>query len=282
MPATDLSEFDDLTVWHRSDVGEMSHVGDGLRLRLALGSAALPIGAPGNDWGRYFIGARAGHWSYLTAALDDLPAAVRTALTTIELQVVSTDGAPHQVWLDGLEALAAQMVTDSDAALLTQLDGQLQLGGNAVPAVIVPDAPAGPAQPVIRLRPYETVRSTARWMTGSRRTDYTDAGHRLRPLPEAWDLFYAIECDAVTRAEQAAMVDFVVGRLGTVGWLPVGNRAFRIDQIDADEDAEDVLIAPHVLRYRIGAFAERAPMLPSVPVADLEIEADLQTGTEGP
>lgn len=273
--ATDLTGFDSLTLWHRSDVSAAGTSADPLRLRLALGSAALPIGAAGNDWVRYLTAERADVWAYSVLALDDLPNAIRGALTTIELQIAATDGA-HSLHLDGLEAQTPRMVADVDAALVARLDAQLILGGLPVSAAIEPAAPVAVGQSAIRLVQYEATRNEKRAHTGLRRTDFTETGHRLRPSPIPWDLFYRIAFVSVDRAGQAAMVDFVINRLGHRNWLPVGNRALRIEQVE-QVGPDDAMNDAPTLRYRVAAWFESGAATPVLPVGEVVVATDLNT-----
>jgi hypothetical protein len=267
----DLATAEDITLWFHCDTLLTGTAADPFRPRIALGSAAMPIGAVGNDWERYLNCENAASWNYAVVSITDLPAPVRGALDTIELQIAATDGA-HRLLLDGLEATAPAMVTDVDTALMALLDGQLVLSGTPVPAVIAPDAPA--SQPAIRLVQYEATRNENRDHTGLRKTDFTDAGHRLRPAPIPWDIFYRIEFDAAARADVTAMQDFVVETLRHRRWLPVGNRAFRIEQVD-QVPPDDALIGAPYLRYRVSAWAEHGPAIDTVPVTTTQIDLDV-------
>ncbi len=275
IPPVDLSAFDELTLWFRCDTALTGTPLDLFRPRIALGSAALPIGAPGNDWLRYLICEVGGGWSYALLALDDLDPLVRGALDTIEVQIAVTDGA-HRLVLDGLAASASAMIADLDAALLARLDGQLVLPGGPVPAAIEP-APPPANQPAIRLIQYETERNERRAHDGLRPTDFTDTGHRLRPAPVPWDIFYRINFIADARAELAAMQDFVVTALGPRDWLPVGNRALRIEQVD-QVGPDDALIDTPYLRYRASAWAEAGPPIIVEPVTATQIDMDIPAG----
>jgi len=274
----DLTGVPSLTLWVHSDTALTGTAADLFRPRVALGSAALPIGAPGNDWVRYLPCERARSWSYAILALDDLDPLARGALDTIEIQIAATDGS-HNLLFDGLEASAPQMIADLDAALLAVLDGQLVLGGGSVPAVV--EATPPPAnQPAIRLIQYEATRNERRAHTGLRRTDFTDSGHRLRPSPIPWDVFYRVEFIAATRTDRVAMEDFVIGLLGHRRWLPVGNRALRIEQVDP-VTPDDALIDVTYLRYRVSAWSERGAPIAVEPVSTVEIETDILAGAGG-
>lgn len=274
--ATDISSFNNLTFWYRSDVATTPAIDNRLRLRLALGSGALPIGAIGNEWARYFIAERANSWTYETFALDDLPNAISSALTTIEIQVAAITDA-HTIHLDSLEVQAPQMIEDTDSALLARLDAQLILSGNPVPAVIAPDMPLAPVENIIRLVRYETTRNETRAYSGLRRTDFTDTGHRMRPSPIPWDLYYRFEFTSDSRTHQAAMMDFVINRLGHKSWLPIGNRAMRIEQIP-QVMPDDALVDSPAIRYRVAAWNERGAAAPVRPTNEVLITTDLTNG----
>lgn len=275
LPATDLSAYTDLTFWARSDRVTGSDPGADYRLRLELGSAALPIGDPGNDWHRYVAPLGRDGWRYLRFLLEDLPAAVRTAVTTIAITVEATDGA-HMLWLDALEAQARQPSSDAEAALLTLLDGQLNVGGSPVPAVVAPDVAAAPAEPFFRIEPLRSAPSPKRAMESGSYSDFDADGYRLRPAPEPWDLFYAVDCEAQTRAEAVQLHDFLLARFGGSGWLQSGNRAFRIDAVDGALAQPGVEAPDHRRFLRIGAWIDRGAITAVVPANDVTLALALK------
>jgi hypothetical protein len=270
LPATDLSAFTDLTFWARSDSVTGSDPGAEYRLLLQLGSIALPIGAPGNDWQRYVAPLGGVGWSYLRFLLDDLPAAARSAVTEIAITVEAIDGT-HTLWLDALEAQARRSSSDAEAAMLAMLDGQLDIGGNPVPAMVAPDAPAAPAEPFFRIEPLRSAPSPMRAVESGSYTDFDANGYRQRPAPEPWDLYYAIDCEAPTRAEAVQLHDFLLGHFGRNGWLRTGNRALRIDVVDGALAQPGVEVADHRRFLRIGAWIDRGAITAVVPANDVEL-----------
>ncbi|MEO6218619.1 MAG: hypothetical protein ABIO86_21515 [Sphingomonas sp.] len=275
LPATDLSSYTDLTFWACSDSITGSEPGADYRLRLELGSAALPIGAPGNDWHRYVAPLGRVGWSYLRFLLDDLPPAARAAVTTFSITVEAIDG-PHMLRLDALEAQARQPSSDAEAAMLAMLDGQLDVGGNPVPAVIAPDAAAAPAEPFFRIEALRSAPSPRRAVESGSYSDFDANGYRLRPAPEPWDLFYAVDCVAQTRAEAVQLHDFLLARLGRNGWVQSGNRAFRIDSVDGALAQPGVEIPDHRRFLRIGAWIERGAITAVVPANDVALALALK------
>lgn len=283
-PATDLTPFERLTLWHVTDVAMNGQPGGALQLRLQLGSVALPLGNPGNIWHRYLVQEAADVWSYGVFALADLPAAIRGAVTEIEITVTDSNGADHRLTLDALAADLPRMASDVDQGLLIRLNGILQFGGNPVPAFIDPAPPPPLGQPAIRLIPYEVTRNDRRAVTQLRRADVTDDGYLMSPAPHPWDLFYRVEFLADSRAAQVAMVDFVTTQLGPHSWLPIGNRSFRVEQIEPTRPDDQMADAPS-LRYRVSAWADGAGgtgRIAAVPVADLQIATELVAAETGP
>lgn len=275
LPATDLSEFDDLVLWARSRSRAGTAPGAEFLLRLELGSAAMPIGAPGNTWHRYLGPLGGNGWHYLRFTLDDLPAAVRSALTRVRITVVATSTG-QALFLDGLEAQARHAVSDAEAALLALLDGQLVLGGTPVPAAIPPDSVADPTEPFYRLEPVRSAPSPMRALDGGTRSDFTDDGYRVRPAPEPWDLFYAIDCEAPSRGEAAAMLDHLGDTFRRHGWLRSGNRAFRVDPVDSSVAQPAVEGADDRRFVRVAAWLERGAGSLVVPANDAILALDTQ------
>lgn len=272
-PATDLNALEDLALWVRSASSLGTSPGADFLMRIELGSVAMPIGAPGNDWHRY-VGPLSGQgWSYLRFALDDLPAAVRAAVTEIAI-IVDAVSSSHTVVFDALEAQIRRTVDDLETSLLGLLDGQFLIGGVPVPAVIPPDAPANPANPFFRIEPIRSTPCHERAVETGSRSDFTDSGYRIRPTPEPWDYFYAIDAVASTRAQVAQMLDFLAFTLDQHGRLPIGNRALRMDPVDASvaQPAADIADNRHFIR--VNAWVERGPSITVAPTQDFQINLE--------
>jgi hypothetical protein len=269
--ATNLDAFARLDFWFRSDRPLLGLPDDALRVRLRLGSAALTLDAPGNLWSRFLVGQAATGWSFAAISLSDLAPAIRAAVTQIEFVVDVTDGQPHRLWLDELTGAAPRMTEDVDQALMNWLDGTFVLGGSPVPARL---APGATAQPYIRATQFGARRAFDRDPMGFRRQERDDLGVLSWPAPEAWDLSYRFDPVAGARSQLAAMLDFLEGRLGT-GWLPVGNRAFRIAKSDAPVLGDESLPLPP-LRYVVSAWAETGQPRREVPVTTTQTSLDVQ------
>jgi len=133
--ATDLTNFRELRLWM---LGERPADGTPSRpffLEMRMGSAALALNAAGNTWQRYLAVSQAGVWEPVRVSIGDLPAAVRSAMTVMQLRCAA---APFACNIDEVIAVRDDMVTDVDQALLAILNQGLTLGGAAVAAVLHP------------------------------------------------------------------------------------------------------------------------------------------------
>ena len=108
-------------------------------------------------------------------ALDDLPVAIRGAVTQVALFVLPGAG-NLTVWLDDLRAANPQMVVDADTALVAALDGGISIGGTPVPAILVVPGVAAPAAPFIGIVHYAMTPADILGGQPQRSADHTVAG----------------------------------------------------------------------------------------------------------
>ena len=270
-----LSNLPELRFWFRATQPSDGSPDRPFRLRLQLGSAALPVGAVGNTWHRYLPVAQANGWQFVRVALDDLAPAVASAVNTLRFTCVNTTLA-WTGWLDDLIAVRPEVIADVDAALLAQLNLVLNLGGTPVPAQVDLDGMADPTAPWIRIIHYEAAYSDLRTSTARPRTDFTDTGFRLRPEAVAYDLFYRIEAVADDRADQAAILEFVLDRLGHRRGLLVNGALLQLDRVPTPERLEeaDSMVG---LCYRVATLQERGTQQPVLPVQETRLTADLMS-----
>jgi hypothetical protein len=270
LPATDLGPFPELRFWIRG-----SHASaEPFRLEIRLGSVALPINGVGNDWHRRLPIASAGRWTLVRLALDDLPAAVRGAVTRIALFVLPGDDA-ISISLDDLRAAAPQMVVDADAAVVAALDGGLSIGGTPVPAVLDIPGVALPATPCIRIVNYDATPADTLGSQAQRYADYTATDHRIYPEAQAWHLHYRIHFASGDADAQAAMLDFTLGKFGIRSILDVGGLAHRIERIRESEHHDKRAKGP-LLRYRLTTATERGGPIPVRSVGEVRLVNELK------
>jgi hypothetical protein len=271
--AQDLSEIDELRLALRSD----RPASGSFFVELRLGSAALAIGAPGNLWHRRLPLSGGNRWDVIRLSLDDLPAAVRGALTVIELQCLD-DSRPCTLRLDEVLAVRPRMLADLEQALLARLHLQFTLGGNPVPALAAAAGAALPVQrPCIAVLPLQLRQAQERSTAQPQRCDHVEDGYRLRPAPLAWEVGYAIEPLANTRAEQSALLDWLTGTLPAQGSLRVGGQLLNLEHGAAPELAQELLPVPvprQWLTYRAWAWQDMAAALPVRPTEEVVTTTD--------
>jgi hypothetical protein len=271
---TDVTPFADLELWVESDRAADSSDARPLFLELRLGSAALAIGAPGNPWHRLIPIATADTWQFVALALDDLPAAVRDAVTSIRFTCVDAS-VPFVVGLGSLRAVSAQLLSDIDAALLERIANKLELNDKPVPAVVEPEAE--PDQPFLRLRNYAVRPAPERSPSSGTRTDYTESGFSIRPASVPFDLFYAIEAAAGTRADAAAMLEFALAEFTPRSTLDVAGRQLTVEWADPPQLALPAIQGQPSVYLRVStsqrALAARDAAAPPFNRVDVEVDS---------
>jgi hypothetical protein len=256
----DLTSFDELRLWING--GRVADGSPGLPffLALRLGSAALAIDAPGNTWRRLLPVMQADVWLPVRLSIGDLPDAVRSAVTAMELTCVAEDR-PFACNIDSFVAVREAMIADVDAALHARLDRILAIAGNAVPAVL---HPAGgtltQARPYIEITHYDIAYSPERTSPARPRRDFGARGYALRAPSHAYELFYQVTAVADDRPAQSAMLEFVLRMLPPQGEIMVNNdplplAAVRVEPCDQIGGARTDRIP---LFYRVSARQEAA------------------------
>ena len=274
-PAADLSAFDDLQAWVRSDRRADGSPERPFFLEVRLGSPSLPVGAPENPWHRLIPIAASGTRQAVVLSISDLPDAVRRATSILRITCIDA-GAGFECHLQAVAALREAMLADVDAALVARLGGHVRVAGTPVPAVLtVPDA-TPPDPPFVRITNVEVHPAPAREPQAPSRTDHVTDGFALRPPPATYDLFYEIAAVAAERAAEAALLEHVLAELGTRGRLAVNGRSLPVEfeplpTLDASERPERVL-----LRFRVEATQRRTATSERAvpPHARVDVEVD--------
>jgi hypothetical protein len=244
----DLSPFDDLELWVRGDRAADGTDGRPFYLELRLGSAALAVAASGNAWQRLIPVASAEAWQAVPLALDDLPAAVRGAVTQVRLTCLDAS-APFTLDLDRITALHPQLLADVDAALVDRLGGRVELGNRIVPAVVDP-APA-PTAPFFRLTSYGARPAPERSPAAGVRTDFTGQGFSIRPPSVPFDLLYAVDAVTDDRADAATLLEYVLSELAPRSVLDVAGRPLTVDWVEAPQLALATLPGQPTVHLRV-------------------------------
>lgn len=273
--ATDLTHFTELRLWL---LGERPADGTPSRpffLEIRMGSAALGLNAPGNTWQRYLPVSQAGVWEPVRVSIGDLPAAVRSAMTVMQLRCAAAPCACH---IDEIIAVRDDIVTDVDQALLAILNQGLTLAGNAVAAVLHPaNGVLGQARPYFEIANYDILFSRERTDSNRPRIDYTDKGYTIGPSSYAYELFYQVKAVADDRASQSQMLDFALRSLPARGRLLVNGVVLPMEAITvyAFDQPGGVRTEDIPLFYRISVRQETGPSDLAVPAQTLIIAGDI-------
>jgi hypothetical protein len=271
----DLSTFDELRLWINGSRAADGSATQPFFLKMRLGSASMPIDAAGNTWQRLLPVSQAQLWQPVRLSIGDLPAAVRGAVTAMDLLCV---GGGFSCNLDDIAAVRDAMVTDVDAALRAKLNGILKINGQAVPAVLHPaNGTLGQARPYIQILHYDVIYARERTEATRPRRDFTDRGYALRPPSNAYDLFYQVTAVADDRGTQSAMLEFILGALAPNGQIEVNNDLLPMEAVKVwprdrlGGSRSDII----PLFYRISTRQEVAAAAEAVvPPKTIDIETD--------
>lgn len=227
LAALNLDNYDELRLVLRGDRSSTP----GFYLELRLGSAALAIGAPGNTWHRRVPVSGGAGWEVVRFSLADLPAAVRGAVTVAQLHCIDA-GQGFRLAIDEALAVRPSMLADLEQALLARLHQRTSLAGNPVPAELVTAGGAWPATvPCIAIVPMGVRDLPERSVGAAQRCDFVAGGYRVRPAAVAFEAVYALEAAAADRADQGAVMDFLLREIAPRGALRVAAQNWSIETV---------------------------------------------------
>jgi hypothetical protein len=221
LPPVDLRDDDELRLWLRGN-----RKGDGSTtcpffLEMRLGSAAMPLSDPANQWLRYLPVSQGNAWEQVRLSLFDLAPEVRGALSLLELRCIDAS-ASFIVYIDDVLAVREQMIADVEAALLARLHRRIAVSGKLVPAAIHAAGGRRPkVSPCILITHYDIRYVDANGANARNRRDFGRAGYALSPPSHTYQLFYRIDVFAAKRSAQTSILEFVLGTLGQRGELLV-------------------------------------------------------------
>lgn len=272
----DLSAHDELRVWLHSSRPAAGTPERPFLLELRLGSTALPPDAAGNLWHRYLSAPEAGAWELTRMTLADLAPAVRGAVRTVQLRCLT--GLAFRCVLDDLLAVRDRMLEDAERGLFDRLHLGTAISGTPVPAFVYAAGATPPAAPYLRITALAVDASDGRTGSTGTRMDHSSAGSALRPPSFAYDLRYLIDAVADSRADEAALLEFVLERLPPRGELivngvalPVEQTAVRAEDLPGGHRTDRVAIA-----YRVLARKESGAPAVVKPVSTLHVATETQ------
>lgn len=282
--AADLRPFSDLELWVRSQRVATGSVENPFYVEIRLGSAALPVGAGANTWHRFVPVAQPGVWEPVPLDLGDLPAAVRSAVTTLRLRCLDA-GEGWALALDQILAVREDMLADLDEALRARLDGRVVLANKPVPAVVVPVTAPEPKPPFLRISNYDVRPDLERSPTRGRHTDHTEQGFVVRPPSVAYSVYYAVEAVAADRPSAARMFAAALAELAPTSTVTSNGRPLTAEWVEPPTYASPPATAPPpdhpTLHLKVStSLARRASRETAVPVSNVvTVEVDQRAKT---
>ena len=241
-------------------------------MMLRLGSVARPLAEPANTWHRLLPIHTPGEWETVRISLDDLD--LGGPLTQLELRCAA-GSLPFVAYVDDLIAVRPQPFADADRGLLERLAG-IEFGGAPVPVAVRSPEESAPGGPALDIVPFDVRYASDRVSDVARPRDHTAHGHRLVPPGKPYDVDYAVTPVAANRAQQSALLEAVLDRLGPVDELIVDGAALPVEMVpltDVERIARAQGIAT-VLLYRVGVrwSLYTGPTVPTVQNASVVTE----------
>jgi hypothetical protein len=273
----DLTNLDEIRLWLYSDRAADGTPPRRFYLEMRLASATLALNDPNNTWRRYLPVSQVATWERVRLTLGDLPAAVRGALTTIQLRCANATAA-FNCHFDAIIAVRDAMIVDVDNALRASLDGILSVNGKKIPAVLHPaNAVQTQTRPYIEILQYDAHFSRERTDSASARGDFTDQGYSLRPPANAYELFYQVTAVADDRPTQSAMLEFMLRTLPARGQLLVNGDPLPMEAIDVQpiDQIGGFRTDQIPLFYKISTRLEVGLSVPLRPVKSVLVSTDL-------
>jgi len=274
LPAVDLTGFTELRLSIKASRAAQPD-GPPFFLQLRLGSVSQPLTAATNTWHRLLPISAPNRWETVKLGIDDLPGAIRGAMTAIEFRCLALDSA-FLSRIDDLTVVRPEMLADADRALQDRLAGITVAGTPALAKVRSAGQPA-PNGTALDITQLDLAHAPIRMRERVEPRDYTTGGGvRLIPPGEPYDVTYTVTPVAATRAAQATLLEQVVHRLAPLDELVVDGDRLPVELVRIGP-RERVGGAPGpdpVLFYRVGARAWRAPATGTSAVSEIVIETD--------
>jgi len=224
----DLTTSDELRLALFSNRVADGKTGTPFFLELKLASAAMALSDPGNTWRRYIPAAQSNVWDTARFSLSDLPAAVRGAVSVVQLRCA--DAGAFQINLEDIIGVHDEMIGDIDVRLRTLLNNILIISGSPVPAILHPaNGPLSQSRPYIEILNYDVVYNSERTQSFRPRADYFNGSSSLLPLSNAFDVFYQITAVADDRHSQSQMLEFILRTIPPRGEILVNDYPLQVD-----------------------------------------------------
>lgn len=274
LPGLDLSDYDELRLWLRSDRVANGSPTQPFFLELWLGSDALPPEHAGNSWVRSLPVFQAEEWELVRLSLRDLPAAIRSAVTRLHLRCIEASQ-PFTCHLDDLLAVREAMIADVDEALWGSLHEQVSVEGTPIAAVLAHPGLSEPEAPFIRVRHTGLRLARNRRQGGGQRSDFRGNTFALLPDAIGYDLFYEVTLHTSSRAEEVQLLEFLLDRFSPRSYLLVNGTLLPIEHIEPEGMPAN---EPH-LRLKVAtARASGLPTPATPPFNEIIIASGYKSG----
>ncbi len=276
IPALDLRSFDDLRLWLWSNRVGNGSASQPYYLELRLASQAMGFDHPGNTWSRFLPVSQPNAWEFARLTLADLPSAIRSAVTALQIRCVDASS-PFTCNLDDLLAVREEMIGDVDASLRDRLDDRVSLDDGPVPAILYhPEDENQPDMPYIRISNYEIVYAGERTSYTRTQADFSANGVQLRPVSERYDLLYEIDVFVPTRADKTRVQEFVLRSLAprselVVNGMPLQVEWIRVPSLDTSGQWRSDRAQ---LYFKVSTRLETGPSQAAVPVREIAVDVD--------
>lgn len=281
VPAFDLDTFDELRLYLRGDRRGDGHTAPPY-LQVQLASSTVGFDDPTNTWSRRLPVAPDGAWQTVRLTVHDVPPALQTGVNA--LRVTCTDAAlPFACTMHTLLAVREEMVQDVEDTLVAWLDGAMTLDGAPVPAVVHHEVPGETRsvvpigqRPRIRLIPYDLQPADEMLHRHTVQQDYTGDGYSLAPEADVFQLHYQAEFHTESRAQQAALLEFMLDVLTPQAALVVAGleRPVRAVYPEALRRENGPYAAHSSVQFVVTTRRERTRPIPVVPVNEVILETD--------
>jgi hypothetical protein len=272
-PAVDLTTYDELRLSILSDLAANGGAAP-FYLELRLASAAMSFEDTANTWRRYLPISEANQWETARFTLYDLPDAVRSAVTMMQVRCVAVPRG-FTIYLDDPIAVRQEMIGDAEQALVEYLNVHVRIDDAPVPVYITHSGTTASEEPYLHVTLYGI--RYVQDIPVQQRVDFVDAGYSLLPPAVGYELYYEIDCRAPERSTSVRLFESVLAACVPRRQLRINNVLHRLEQINIDlhdtfQRAEHLLV-----RFKISTQQEvGAPQRVQVPYHEIAVGVGYQ------
>ncbi len=279
IPSLDLSNFEELAFWVRSDKVADGSEDKPFLIELRLSSDTVSTESPANKFARYFPVSASRTWELVHFSLVDLNPSVRAAMTYLHLRVLPTPTmAAFDYKFADLIALKRQVVTDVEEALIYLLDNALQIDGSTIPAVVRTPGMSVPVKnSLFLIATLDVQRNKSKDISHTVKRDYREDGYAVGPRQQAYNVLIQIECLPKDASHQRQMMDFVIQTLCLRDYIPIAGKLMPIEFVGGPYKERWASTSPYMqgLLFNIQTFLPAGAINWVQPVSAVKLEVDM-------